>query len=155
MVELKVNLWKCYRVGNANGLWWVGITTNSSIRNDGRAVMGRGCAKEATDKFPLLQKELGHKLYLTGNHVYAFREYRIFTFPVKHRWNEIANITLIKRSANELMNLLNFDKRIRYVFLPRPGCGNGKLQWSEVRKNIEKIFDDRVIIVSFPKEGTD
>lgn len=39
------------------------------------------------------------------------------------------------------------------VLLPRPGCGNGKLQWDFVKREIEDLLDDRVTIVNWKKES--
>lgn len=71
----------------------------------------------------------------------------LISFPVKHKWFEAADLSLIERSAKQLMLLIScteFEK----VLLPRPGCGNGRLQWADVKKVLEPILDERVYIVS-------
>jgi hypothetical protein len=36
--------------------------------------------------------------------------------------------------------------------MPRPGCGNGKLDWRVVRLILRPYLDDRFTVVSFEKE---
>lgn len=116
------------------------ITTNGYVKNNRRAVMGRGCAKEATTIFPNLPVELGKKLHIYGNHVHWFPEYKLFTFPVKNAWWEQADLTLIERSANELVGGTRLYCSKEPVYLPRPGCGNGHLEWRDVKKVLEPIL---------------
>ena len=145
MIEVTGNLWTYpadVRV----------ITTNGSIRIDGKAVMGRGCAFEATQRFPLLQKRLGYALLCDGNHVHLVEE-DLLTFPVKHEWRQTASLSLIEQSARELAIIVDYrefgGQPWNVIVLPRPGCGNGGLQWSDVRKVIAPILDDRFHVITF------
>lgn len=140
------------------------ITTNGYVNSKSQAVMGRGCALEAAEKFPGLREELGDLIRLGGgNHVHVLltprygwydgeegMEYttEVLSFPVKHHWREKADLALIRRSAMELVektDLYQFDT----VCLPRPGCGNGQLTWEEVKPIIEPILDDRFTVITF------
>ncbi len=145
MIEAKGNLWSFVGIP--------AITTNGYIRKDGRAVMGRGCAKEASLMFPEIQARLAFELIQYGNHVFylqQFGEKGIMTFPVKHNWNEKADMQLIQRSANELINkVIPYFKIKDTIYLPRPGCGNGNLQWDEVKPIISDILTDQVCVVTF------
>ena len=125
------------------------ITTNGYIKRDGTAVMGRGCAKEAATKFKDLPKALGLKLAREGNRVFYFPEFDIVTFPVKHRWDEKADIDLIKKSAEELRDIATITSA--YFLLPRPGCKNGELKWGDVKLVIEDILPDNVIVITNDK----
>ena len=131
------------------------ITTNGSIRRNGQAVMGRGCAKEAAEKFPNLPRLLGSELARKGNVVHFFaREYLnsafgLFTFPVKHQWMETADPRLIARSVADFQRHLL--ESATYV-MPRPGCGNGKLPWAQVRSLLAPL-PDNVIVVHFAGEA--
>lgn len=148
MKEIKGNLWEIEADFTC-------ITTNGDIRKDGKAVMGRGCALEAATKWKDVPELLGARLkngkisvtYL-GRYRDNDKSYRLVAFPVKYHWKEPADIELIKKSAEELVVLLsglNFGK----VVLPRPGCGNGKLKWTDVKPVLETILDDRFMIVSW------
>ncbi len=43
------------------------ITTNGAVKKSGEAVMGRGCAKQAADKWPHIPKKLGALIRKNGN----------------------------------------------------------------------------------------
>jgi hypothetical protein len=144
MVEVVGNLWtypadvRC-------------VTTNGYVRKDGRCVMGRGCAWEATQRYPGIDKVLGDAIKAKGNHVHWLRGDKkgeiIFSFPVKHHWHEEADPELIRRSSEEL--LVAVETGPLTVVLPRPGCGNGRLKWSDVKPILEDILDDRFHVISF------
>ncbi len=129
------------------------ITTNGLVKKDGRAVMGRGVAKQAAERYPWLPEWLGLSLRVIGNHVRMFLPNEgnatyLIMFPVKHNWWETANLDLIKRSAEELVTLIDgqFSKGVTIV-LSRPGCGNGGLRWEDVKPVIEPLLDDRFVVV--------
>lgn len=124
------------------------ITTNGSVQSNGKAVMGRGCALEAKTKFPVMEKWLGSSIKKYGNHVVSlgiFMERSFFSFPVKHNWWEKADIELIKRSCTELTERIEPWNK---VLLPRPGCGNGRLKWEDVKKVIAPLLPDNVLVIS-------
>jgi hypothetical protein len=76
----------------------------------------------------------------------------ILSFPVKHNWFEKADMDLIRRSCRELMEVADeLGLLEESALLPRPGCGNGKLDWSDVKREIEPILDDRISVVTFSK----
>lgn len=135
-------LWDFYDNGA-----WIAITTNEIVKRDGTLVMGRGCAWEAARRFPGIPQRLGDLVLTYGNHVCALRESKIISFPVKHHWRDPADLKLIAQSAKELVQTLNAFE-IPRLYLPRPGCGNGRLQWSDVRPVLEPLLDDRVIVIS-------
>jgi hypothetical protein len=56
-------------------------------------------------------------------------------------------LELIKQSARELMALIE-EQGWKQVYLPRPGCFLGRLDWAQVKPAIENILDDRVIVCS-------
>ena len=43
------------------------VTTNGFVTKDGRGVMGAGIAKQAKDRFPGIEEELGKHLRANGN----------------------------------------------------------------------------------------
>ena len=138
------------------------ITTNGQVKNNGKAVMGRGIAKQAADRFPELPELLGDRLKLDGNHVHPLGKWEnwlLFSFPTKHDWRFPSQLSLIEQSINELayffdipshnanyMNPLN-----KKIFLPRPGCSNGGLAWEDVKPLVSKL-DDRFYIVAYEEE---
>lgn len=93
----KHNIWGLHAKGE-----WICITTNGVVKRSGEAVMGRGCAREAAQRFPDLPWALGARLDHLGNIPHRFDFERLYTFPVKHVWWERADLDLIKTSARLL-----------------------------------------------------
>lgn len=126
------------------------ITTNGTVKKNGAAVMGRGCAKEAKDRYPGIDQMLGKHLRLHGNWPTRLDD-EIASLPVKHNWWERADVELIEQSVRGLVILVD---RYGYknVVMPRPGCGNGKLLWEEIKPLIEPLLDDRFTVVDYPEE---
>lgn len=127
------------------------ITTNGTVKKNGECVMGRGCAREARDKFPLLPSELGEHITKNGNVPCFFMDgdYDLITLPVKHHWHQKADIKLIERSVRAMLGLLEFELNNITVVMPRPGCGNGGLRWEDVKPVLEPILDDRFHVITF------
>ena len=135
---------------------WLCITTNGFVKNNGRAVMGAGCAKYIRDAVPDIDLALGKAIRQYGNVVRPIGSYNnnpVFSFPVKHNWWEKADIKLIQVSAVQLYR--NYIRMFPNndgpdVFIPRPGCGNGKLKWEEVKPHLEIILkSDKFKIITF------
>ena len=130
------------------------ITTNGDVNASGRAVMGRGCAKEAKQYFPGIDLTLAVSLKCYGNHAQVLkivgdpyeRTFALISFPVKHHWYEDADYGLIVRSTHELVRIVGANG-YQTVVAPRFGCGNGKLSWKMVRPMIAGLLDDRFVIV--------
>jgi hypothetical protein len=132
---------------------YIAITTNGATRkNDGYAVMGRGCALEATQRFPDIQRRLGTHLLSYGNHVFCCPEYKLFTFPVKVSWEMPADLNLISKSCQELVEEIK-RKKVKYVYLVFPGVGNGRRAIDEVLPVLEPILGNApVALVRRPSE---
>jgi hypothetical protein len=122
------------------------VTTNGSLTRDGRAVMGRGVAKQAALRFPGLAEKLGILLSVEGNHVFDLG-CGIVTFPVEETaWSQ-PDMRIIARSAEEL-RILADRSEWELIVVPRPGCGGGGLAWKEVRPLLEPCFDHRFFVIS-------
>lgn len=122
------------------------ITTNGSLTRDGRGVVGRGVAKQATLCFPDLARTLGTLLAEQGSHVFLLG-CGIVTFPVEDTaWSQ-PDLRIIARSAEELRRLADRSGWERIV-VPRPGCGGGGLAWKDVLPLLAPWFDDRFTVIS-------
>ena len=155
------------------------ITTNGFVAKNGKAVMGRGCAKEIKNIHPGIDLILGSKLRELGLQPYILLQDKdgkdIVSFPVKPDFvtNEVDNIVqharskfkrgdqvpgyyakadleIIEQSARALRRMADFKPEWKTILVPRPGCGAGELDWSDVKPILEKYFDDRFTIVTFP-----
>lgn len=155
------------------------VTTNGFVKKNGCAVMGRGIAKQVADIYPDLPKILGKLLTNKGNNVHILKdlgnEY-IVSFPTKpvytvskgdnvvsHArilypllayvpgYHAISQLDIIERSCIQLVQLTDKQGWNR-VILPPPGCGNGQLNWDDVRPILEKHLDDRFVVVTFNKD---
>ena len=112
--------------------------------------MGRGVAKEAALRFPHLPRMLGVVILCGWHRPFAFHNLKIIAFPVKRQWWEKADLELIDSSAR-LLPLLADELGEKQIFMVRPGCGNGRLSWKQVKPILERNLDERFVIVE--KEG--
>ena len=145
--EIKGNVWDIAKRNDA-----ICILTNNTVIN-GRNVMGAGIAKEALDRNSGLDKY--HALciekgcYILGQDERTGAE--MLRFPTKDGvWNN-SSVDVITQSLYRLKEycICNSDK---IVYLPRPGCGCGGLDWeTEVKPLCENILEnvENVVITSF------
>lgn len=95
-------------------------------------------------RFANIAKNLGELIEQYGNIVQELRA-RLWVFPVKHSWEMDADLDLIKKSATQLRKVAQSKWGIGMTFiLPRPGCGNGRLKWEDVKEVIGPILPDNV-----------
>jgi hypothetical protein len=124
----------------------IAITTNGSQTKDGRAVIGRGVARQAAVRYPWLAEKLGSLLAEKGNHVFDLG-CGIVSFPVEETaWSQ-PDLRIIARSAEELRALADC-RGWEQVVVPRPGCGGGGLLWRDVSPLLACCFDERFTIIS-------
>lgn len=139
---LKVgNMWKAYPESDL-----FLITTNSTIKNNGALVMGRGIAKEARDKFLGLDLALGSRIKATcGNlGIYGllisekFPDAKLGAFQVKTRYDQDAKLDIIAESTAQLAKFSRENKALQ-IHLNFPGIGNGNLDPLDVLDFIEVL----------------
>jgi|TARA_R100001530_G_scaffold49140_1_gene36797 hypothetical protein len=166
MLELNGNLF------NMRGV--ICITTNGFVKANGRAVMGRGCALQASKLHTGLSANLGSLINLNGNTVQIINDLPLMlSFPVKHSrapfngdnvvehmktkfkkgdivpgWALKASPELIVQSALKLVDLTD-TYGWESIFLPRPGCGAGELNWTEIKPLLNEILDNRFHSVTY------
>ena len=147
MIEDKGDLWT-YPTD------WICITTNGMMlpSDNTRAVMGAGIAKQARDKIPDIDKVLADSLMKNGNNVRPLIKWEskwILSFPTKGHWKDPAFLWIIEKSAKQLKE--GWDKQYSKptVVLPPPGCGNGGLNWEDVKHVLEKYFtSDKFVVIN-------
>ena len=123
------------------------ITTNAFVRKDGRLVMGRGAAYEATKRFPNCDRVFGS---MVNSHLCAYgilihpdRGSPILAaFQVKTHWADLADLTLIEKSVTVLDRLARRDWKHLKVGLNFPGIGNGGLKEVDVLPLLKRLPDN-------------
>lgn len=149
MKEITGDLWDYYSKHP------ICITINGYVKKNGEAVMGRGCAYEATQRIQGIAHALGEYIIENGLGVYlvgvveplSLIIHQIIVFPVKYHRRQKANRFLIEKSAEQLKTLVDLNKW-PIVILPRSGCGYGRLKWKDVKLILEKYLDDRFWMIS-------
>jgi O-acetyl-ADP-ribose deacetylase (regulator of RNase III) len=111
-------------------------------------VMGKGIALEFKESFPenfkLYKKacdrgeiETG-KMFLTHTNRLDNPKY-IINFPTKKHWKNPSKIEYIKEGLKDLEKVIN-EYKIDSIAIPPLGCGNGKLNWKDVKPLIENTL---------------
>lgn len=155
------------------------VTTNGFVSEKGKGVMGRGCAKELRDKEPGIEYILGSKVREFGNTVNTLKQLDngplVLSFPVKtdnviydgenivgHAKKKFkvgdtvpgylakAELSIIEESARALRRLADQNPEWKRIVIPRPGCGAGELTWTDVKPILERYFDERFSVITFP-----
>lgn len=123
--------------------------------------MGAGLAKQAAQRYPELPLAYGASCQTLGaaTPVLQFVPSRFVLFPVKPlapdaphlSWQQNASLPMIERSADELASL-EPDLHGGDVVLPMVGCGNGRLERSQVYPVLWRILkSDRFILCKEPR----
>lgn len=142
-------------IGGSDRPHYYCITTNGTVKTNGLAVMGRGIALQAAQRFPALPYLLGVSLRHHGNRVVSLGThlstsrvpYDLIAFPVKHHWDEIGTLRLIEQSAIELAAIARWLPDAVFL-LPQPGCGSGQLKWADVQPLITCSLPNNVYAVN-------
>jgi hypothetical protein len=142
------DIWKVWDDTKVKNGSFIVITTNGFIKKDRTAVMGAGIARTASMKFPDLRASIGEKLIQCGNVPFINIEKQMITLPTKDNWTEPSKIDLIESGLKIIVRMAD-ELRIKSILLPRPGCGNGHLDWlSEVKPICDAILDDTFMVFS-------
>lgn len=110
-------------------------------------VMGKGIALQFRQAFPQ-----NYKVYRTACRRGEVRMGRMFVttrlteprfiinFPTKRHWRGKSRIDDIEAGLQDLARVIE-QRRIRSIAIPPLGCGNGGLDWEEVRPRIEEALE--------------
>lgn len=125
------------------------VPTNAVVKHNGLAVMGAGLARQAVARYPNLPEVLGKCIRANPKQRVHSIRHDVLTFQTKDDWRDPARLDLIEQSAAELVVLANKMPHWRTIALPRVGCGNGELRWTDVRPILEAAFGDdpRFVVV--------
>jgi O-acetyl-ADP-ribose deacetylase (regulator of RNase III) len=100
-------------------------------------VMGKGLAKSFKLRYPGLEKAYQQGCY---NHVFTTKgllsvavddNKRVLCFPTKHHWRNPSRLPWIDSGLMKLAQ--HYEQlKIESIAFPMIGCGEGKLQWTDV-----------------------
>jgi len=113
-------------------------------------VMGKGIALQFKNAFPDNFKayrdavksgsfQLGKVLVVPVNSIGKVRY--IINFPTKDHWRYPSKIEWVESGLKDLRTKIR-ENHIKSIALPPLGCGNGGLDWEQVRPMIEKEMSD-------------
>ncbi len=107
-------------------------------------VMGKGIAKEFKRRFPVMFDD--YKQKCAQNLVHAGEPYlwedeavQILNFPTKQHWRADSRLEFIENGLKVLAKRYQ-EWGIYTLALPPLGCGNGGLNWSDVKLLMEKYL---------------
>jgi O-acetyl-ADP-ribose deacetylase (regulator of RNase III) len=126
-------------------------------------VMGRGIALMFKERFPDNFKAYAAackagevqtgRMFVTATGELSGPKW-IINFPTKRHWRQPSQIGWIEEGLRDLVRVVQ-EKGIRSVALPPLGCGNGGLEWAEVRPLIESALARLPGVEVFAFEPTD
>lgn len=126
-------------------------------------VMGKGIALMFKEAFPenfRAYEEASKRGDVRIGHMFVTESSRlagprwIINFPSKKHWRNPSKLEWITEGLADLRRVV-VEKGIRSVALPPLGCGNGGLDWAEVRQEIERVLaslGDVEVLVFEPTE---
>ncbi len=151
MKTLKGDIWDLHAFG-----YPIVIPVNIGYKGDGTAVMGRGVALQASDRYPEVKERWGNVCQaLDGNVTTMYDEEMNFIyFPTKPlnraephmSWKGKATMDTVKKSLGALLHVVK-QHDILECMMPLVGCGNGGLSKRLVKKLMEQNLDDKFTLV--------
>jgi len=114
-------------------------------------VMGKGIALMFKEAFPANYREYvaackrgdvrTGAMFVTERPAMLGAPRWIVNFPTKQHWRGNTRIEWIEAGLEDLRRVIA-EKKIRSIALPPLGCGNGGLDWQDVRPLIERSLQD-------------
>lgn len=109
-------------------------------------IMGKGIALQFKESFPLNfklyqkackagQVQIG-SMFVTETGQFTGPKY-IINFPTKTDWRSNTRIEYIEEGLNDLIKIIQ-EKHIQSIAIPPLGCGNGGLDWKDVKPLMER-----------------
>lgn len=107
-------------------------------------VMGKGIALQFKKKYPEMfaaYQKVCEKHYLDVGKLYLWKSAKkwILMFPTKKHWKNPSKIEYIESGLQKFVD--NYERLgIESIAFPKLGCGNGNLDWNDVRPIMEKYL---------------
>ena len=122
--------------------------------------MGKGIAYQFKLRFPENNRDYikacnNGSLVIGKIHYFWEDEKLIVNFPTKDHWREKSKIEYIEQGLSQLTNLIN-SLNIESISIPPLGCGNGGLNWLDVKpiivESLSPISDSTDILIYEPSK---
>jgi O-acetyl-ADP-ribose deacetylase (regulator of RNase III) len=114
-------------------------------------IMGKGIALMFKEAFPANFREYEAackrgdvrtgRMFITERSAIMGAPRWLINFPTKQHWRSNARLEWVEAGLEDLRAVI-LEKQIRSIALPPLGCGNGGLNWREVRPAIERALGD-------------
>lgn len=114
-------------------------------------VMGKGIALEFKKRYPEMFKQYKkmcdeHKLTIGRLMLWYEQDHWLLQFPTKENWRNPSKIEYIEKGLAAFVKKYA-DYNISSIAFPKLGCGNGELNWGDVKIVMEKYLNDLPIDV--------
>lgn len=118
-------------------------------------VMGKGIAFQFKQAFPEIFREyekaskkgnieVGQMNVVPTNAIVGPRY--VINFPTKKHWREKSQMIYVEEGLKSLVQVIR-DLNIQSIAIPPLGCGNGGLNWTDVKPLIEEAFKNEPVEV--------
>ena len=109
-------------------------------------VMGKGIALEFKKRYPSMfesYKIACEKKRLKTGRLMLFYEadHWVLNFPTKEHWRAPSKLEYIEQGLNKFIEIYA-EYGITSIAFPKLGCGNGELDWNDVKPLMEKYLKD-------------
>ncbi|WP_342588134.1 macro domain-containing protein [Rhizobium chutanense] len=107
-------------------------------------VMGKGIALEFKERYPAMFKAYkklcdSHSLDIGKLHLWRASDHWILNFPTKTTWRQPSKIEYIEAGLETFQRSYK-QMGIASISFPPLGCGNGNLNWKDVRPLMERYL---------------
>lgn len=107
--------------------------------------MGKGIAYQFKLRYPENNRDYvrackSGELHIGTIHYYMEDGKWIVNFPTKDKWREKSRMSFVEVGLDRLIEFI-VDRKLTSIAIPPLGCGNGGLDWNEVKQLIESKLD--------------
>ena len=106
--------------------------------------MGKGIAKQFAEKFGRVGEIKEQQVKVGGVAVLKHKERYIYNLVTKEKYYEKPTMTDLRRSLLQMRKHME-EKGVEGVAMPRIGSGLDLLEWQQVRRLLEEVFENSCI----------
>lgn len=120
-------------------------------------VMGKGLALSFKNRYPDMferyKKVCEEGNFRIGNlMLFYYPDHWLMLFPTKENWRNPSKLEYIEKGLQKFVDTYS-DKRINSIAFPKLGCGNGDLDWNDVKPLMEKHLRNLPITIYICRTG--